>query len=61
MPVLHHKPLEELSYEEMVDEATREIHDGLLQNGSVGMRRAIHTYLSTALRWKEAQDKRNRS
>lgn len=52
--------LENMTFRELVDEATREVHSKLLEYGHDGMRRAIFTYMETAIRWNLAQqDKKN--
>lgn len=52
------KELKDLEFKELVDEATRQVHDGLLTKGSAGMRSAIWSWLSTAIQWSDERKKR---
>ena len=47
------KKLEENTFNELVDAATRDIHNALLEDGGKGMKRAVFTWLSTAAQWRE--------
>jgi hypothetical protein len=50
------KELEDMSFRELVDEATRETHNGLLASGGAGLRSAVFAYMETAIRWNLAQE-----
>ena len=43
--------LEDMTFEELVDEAARSIHSRLLEGGSKEMKSAIYLWMSTAIRW----------
>tara|TARA_R110000824_G_scaffold139758_2_gene305140 strand:+ start:1690 stop:1845 length:156 start_codon:yes stop_codon:yes gene_type:complete len=49
------KPLKDMSYTELVDHATREIHSGLLKDGGTGLRDAVLLWLGQAVVWRDAQ------
>ena len=46
-------PLEEMTFNELVDEATRDIHSALLEDGGKGMKRAVFLWLSTTAQWRD--------
>lgn len=48
--------LEDMMFADLVDEATREIHDGLLTGGGKGLRSAVWTSMNTAIAWRKARD-----
>jgi hypothetical protein len=53
-----HKPLVELEFDELVDEASRQALSQLLTKGGEGLKSAMWTYMSTAIQWsKERQAK----
>ena len=54
------KPLADYTFNEMCDDLTQEIHLGLIEGGGKGMKAAVHASLSTILRWREAQDKKEK-
>ena len=45
------KQLHELTFTELVDEATREAHSELLKSGGSGLRSTIWLYMNTAINW----------
>ena len=45
--------LEKFTFEELISEATRRIHTGLLEGGSTGMQTQVHLWLDQAIRWSE--------
>ena len=47
------KELKDLDFAELVDEATREIHSGLLEGGGKEMRNRVWLYLNTAINWSK--------
>ena len=51
------KPLHQHTFQEIVDEATRQIFDGLINRGTKGMKDAIHISLVRAIDWRVACDK----
>jgi hypothetical protein len=50
------KPTVECTFDEIVDDATRRIHDALLRGGSREMRSAIWIAMSIAIDWRRLQD-----
>ena len=47
------KDIKDMTFDELVDEATRKIHSGLLAEGGKGMRSEVYTWLDRAIRWRE--------
>ena len=45
--------LKELTYQELVDKASRDIHSNLLETGGRGMRQAVHQWMHTAIIWNK--------
>lgn len=52
------KKLEDMTYDELVDEMTRRAHSALLESGGKGLRNAIFMALQTAMTWNEKRDKK---
>ena len=52
------KTLQEMTFAELVDDAARRVHDGLLTNGGQGMRSALWIAMSTAIDWRAHQQKK---
>lgn len=48
--------LGKMTYDELVDYATRYCHDGLLREGGKGLRSAIFMWLNQAIIWSQEQD-----
>jgi hypothetical protein len=46
------------SFEDLVDEATRQIHSRLLEGGGKSMRSAVHMWMVAAINW-EKENKKN--
>ena len=53
MTMSNNKPLVEHSFNDLVEEATRDIHNALLEDGGKGMKRAVFTWLSTTAQWRD--------
>ena len=47
------KTIKDMSYTELVDRATHEIHSGLLKDGGTGLRDAVWLWLSQAVVWND--------
>lgn len=47
----------DVTFNDLVQEAAREIHSALLEDGGKGLRREIHLQLDKAIRW----DRENRA
>lgn len=47
------KQLKDTTFEELVDEATRDIHASLLEDGGKGMKNAVFKWLSTTAQWRD--------
>ena len=45
--------LQSLSFEELVNEATKSIHIGLIDGGGRVMKSTIHLWLTIAIKWSE--------
>ena len=41
------------TFEDIVDEATRQIHTALLEGGGKAMKAKVHTYLSYIIQWNQ--------
>ncbi|MGW8181965.1 MAG: hypothetical protein ACWGQW_24825 [bacterium] len=50
------KQLEDLTYTELVDHVTREVHSALLSGGGKGMHEALSLWLSQAVYWHTLQE-----
>lgn len=48
--------LEDMTFQELVDEATQEIHLGLLEAGGKGLRNAVFLWLSTTAQWRDLRN-----
>jgi len=59
------KQIEDMTFEELVDRASREIHSALLEGGGRSMKASIHMWMSQAIYWdkihseKEKKEKRS--
>lgn len=51
---------EDLTFDELVEEATRRIHSALLDGGGKEMKSKIFLYMSSAIQWSQAQDKKKK-
>ncbi len=45
------KEIEDMTFNELVDEATRNIHSGLLENGGKGMKDCVYMWLANTAIW----------
>lgn len=50
------KPLEEMTYEELVDYSTQQIFGGLINGGTKEMHSRVYLWLSQAIQWRRMQD-----
>jgi len=53
VPVNREMKLEEMTYVELVEYVTQQVHSALLREGGEGMRKAIHLWLSQAILWNQ--------
>lgn len=53
------KDLKDLTYHELVDEATADIHSNLLKTGGEGMHHAVFKWLEIAIRWDKERKGQN--
>lgn len=51
------KKLEELSFDELTDQATFGIFNGLIEGGTKQMKSQIWLWMSTVIRWSDGQNK----
>lgn len=51
------KTLEQMTFDELVEHAGRQIFSALLKGGGEAMQGVLHVWLGQAIVWKEAQDK----
>lgn len=49
-------PFKDQTFDDLVRDATRRIHEGLLEHGGPGMRSAVHVSLDIAIRWYQEQE-----
>lgn len=54
------KKLEEMKFEELAEEATRQIHLALLSEGGKGLYSAVYMWLGQAIIWKRKQKEEKR-
>jgi hypothetical protein len=54
------KDLKDQTFQELVDEMTRQAHDGLLTGGGKGLRLAIFGAMGVAMEWRREQDKKEK-
>lgn len=47
-----------MTFNDLVDEAARQIHDALLRGGSKEMKSVLFSYMSTAANFKEEQKRK---
>ncbi len=45
------KDIKDMTFDELVDEATRKIHSGLLENGGKGMKDEVYSWLAKTADW----------
>ena len=50
--------LKEMTFKELVIDAQRDVHDGLLTDGSKGMYNALFQHLQHAMKWGELQQEK---
>lgn len=50
------KILEEMSFDELVDDAARDIHSSLLESGGAGLKNAVYKWLNTTAYWRDLQN-----
>jgi hypothetical protein len=51
------KKLFDMTYEELVEHVSQEIHTALLTKGGPGIRSAVYLWLSQAIMWSEREQK----
>lgn len=51
------KELKDYTFEELIDQATRDAHDGLLREGGKGLRSSIYTWGMNVIRWRADLEK----
>lgn len=47
-----------MTFDQLVDEATRSIHSSLLEGGSEAMKTRIFVWMQTAIAWEKEQQKK---
>lgn len=52
------KPLVEYTFEELVQGACRDIHNGLLESGGKGLKGAVWAAMATVVNWRQELDKK---
>ncbi len=55
------KKIEDMSFEELVGYATREIHSALLEGGARNMKATIHMWMDQAIYWDGIQRKKGKN
>ena len=45
--------LKDLTYQELVDRASRDIHSNLLETGGQGLKSSVHQWMHTAIIWNK--------
>jgi hypothetical protein len=50
--------LEDVTFDQLVKDSVADIHFGLLDGGSKGMRGAVYNAMSLTARWRQAQDRK---
>jgi hypothetical protein len=53
------KHIEEMTFDELVDHASRQTHDGLLTHGGNGLKDQVHLALCNAIGWAKSQEKKS--
>ncbi len=50
------KQLKDTTFQELVDEATADIHMSLLEGGGKGMKASVHKWMSTIAQWRDVKN-----
>lgn len=51
--------MKKVKFEDLVDEAARQIHSRLLEGGGKEMKAAIHMWMVAAINWEKEVNKKN--